>query len=279
MCLYVSSLNSGSNGNCYYIGTGQEAVLIDAGISCREIEKRLKKLNLAISKIKAVFISHEHTDHIKGVETLSSKYQVPVYITSGTFKNCSLEIERHLHLPFAPGTAITIGGLSILPFRKYHDAADPNSFVISYKSIRVGVFTDIGHVCESLITHFSGCTAAFLETNYDEKMLDGGNYPYHLKQRIKSKLGHLSNLQALELFTTHRPAFMSHIFLSHLSENNNHPRLVEDLFTPHAGSVKIIIAPRNKETSVYEIYQNGEASKKNHLSYRASNQLSFFPEY
>ncbi len=277
MSLFVSSLNSGSNGNCYYVGTGEEAVLIDAGISCREIEKRLKKLNLLISKIKAIFISHEHIDHIKGIEVLSRKYQVPVYITPATLKNSALKIEKHLLLSLASGTSVTIGGLSVSPFSKYHDAADPNSFVITYKNMSVGVFTDIGYACENLITYFSKCSAAFLETNYDEKMLEEGNYAYHLKQRIKSNLGHLSNMQALELFKTHRPSFMSHIFLSHLSENNNHPRLVENLFTPHAGNVKIIIAPRDSETPVYEIYGNEEA-KKNHNLYHGSKQLSFFSE-
>jgi phosphoribosyl 1,2-cyclic phosphodiesterase len=253
MSLFISSLNSGSSGNCYYIGNENEAILVDAGISCREIEKRMKRLGLNIQSIKAIFISHEHSDHISGLQLLSKKYQLPVYITQDTIRYGKLQLEKHLIVFFGAHKPIDIGNLSITPFPKFHDAADPYSFIISCNKIKVGVFTDIGIACKNVIHHFKQCHAAFLEANYDDSMLEQGRYPYFLKNRIRGGMGHLSNKQALELFTAYKPSFMSHLFLSHLSENNNCPQLVEKLFNQHAGDVKMIVASRYEETGVYHI--------------------------
>lgn len=259
MSLFVSSLNSGSNGNCYYVGNEKEAVLVDVGISCREIERRMKRLNLSIQKIKAVFISHEHTDHIRGLHSLVKKYSLPVYITTPTLKFGRLYFQTDVTRNFLPHETISVGELKITPFPKLHDASDPYSFTISYNDIKVGVFTDIGLPCENLINHFKQCHAAFLEANYDDEMLDKGNYPFHLKRRIKGGRGHLSNKQALELFRRHRPSYMTHLILSHLSQNNNCPRLVAELFTQHAEGVKMIVASRYEETPVYCITSTSNA--------------------
>lgn len=226
---------------------------MDAGISCRETEKRMKRLDLPIEKIKAIFVSHEHGDHITGVPALSKKYQIPVYITSPTFSNSRIPVESHLIHSFEAHQPVQIGSLSITPFPKFHDAADPHSFIIQSKQISVGVFTDIGVPCQHLIRYFQQCQAAFLEANYDSEMLEKGNYPYHLKKRISGGEGHLSNHQALELFLSHRPPFMSHLLLAHLSKNNNHPKLVADLFAPHAGSTEIIVASRYQESAKFLI--------------------------
>jgi len=253
MSLFVSSLNSGSNGNCYYIGNDKEAVLVDAGISCREIERRMKRLSLSIQKVKAVFISHEHTDHIRGLPSLVKKYQLPVYITTPTLRFGRLYFEKNVARNFSAHETVTIGDLNVTAFPKLHDASDPYSFTISCNDIKVGVFTDIGLPCENVINHFKQCHAAFLEANYDDEMLDKGNYPYHLKKRIRGERGHLSNKQALELFKKYKPSFMTHLFLSHLSQNNNCPKLVEELFTQHADGVRMIVASRYQETQVYQI--------------------------
>jgi phosphoribosyl 1,2-cyclic phosphodiesterase len=253
MSLYITSLNSGSNGNCYYIGNETEAVFIDAGISCNEIEKRMKRLGLSMEKVKAIFISHEHTDHINGLRVLAKKYQLPVYITEATLRHARLKLEKHLVNSFTGCESISIGNLSITPFPKFHDAVDPYSFVISGNKIKIGVFTDIGAPCKNVIAHFQQCHAAFLEANYDETMLEKGRYPYFLKSRIRGGNGHLSNKQALELFIAHRPTHMSHLFLSHLSKNNNSPELVQQLFDKHNGVVKMVIASRYKETPLYHI--------------------------
>ena len=274
MSLFITSLNSGSNGNCYYIGNESEAVLIDAGIACREIEKRMKRLNLPVRKIKAVFVSHEHSDHIKGIEVFSKKYQLPVYITANTLLNSGIRIDKHLVTSFNAYEAVIIGSLNILPFPKSHDACDPNSFIVECNTIKVGIFTDIGLPCEHVIKHFQHCHAAFLEANYDEKMLSESNYPYHLKKRISGGQGHLSNSQALALFKKYRPSFMSHLFLSHLSQNNNTPQLVKDLFDANANGVEIIIASRYEETAVYHIQNSGSTYKNVKAVKITSKQLT-----
>ncbi|MBV9987546.1 MAG: MBL fold metallo-hydrolase [Chitinophagaceae bacterium] len=254
MSLFIASLNSGSNGNCYYIGTGEEAILVDAGISCRETEKRMKRLGLPMSNVKAVFISHEHGDHIAGIEVLARKHSLPVYITTRTRPHVKLNTALH---SFESHVPVQLGKLSITAFPKYHDAVDPYSFVVECDSVRVGVFTDIGIACEQVIRYFKQCHAVFLEANYDEEMLDKGGYPYHLKKRIRGGEGHLSNTQALELFKTHRPPFMTHLVLSHLSRNNNDPALVQSLFDQHAGNTTIVVASRYKETAVYAVSDKG----------------------
>lgn len=253
MSLFITSLNSGSNGNCYYVGNETEAILIDAGISCAQIEKRMKRLGLSIQKVKAIFISHEHTDHISGLEVLSKKYHFPVYITHATQGYGRMKLQKEFVKSFTAHKPISIGNLSITAFPKFHDASDPYSFVVSCNKVKVGVFTDIGTPCKNLIHHFKQCNAAFLEANYDDTMLENGSYPYFLKNRIRGGKGHLSNKQALELFTAHRPSFMTHLFLSHLSKNNNCPKLVQKLFDEHANGVKMVITSRYQETPIYHI--------------------------
>jgi phosphoribosyl 1,2-cyclic phosphodiesterase len=258
MSLYIASLNSGSNGNSYYIGNDREAVLVDAGLSCRETERRMRKLGLQMSLVKAIFVSHEHDDHIRGLEVLSRRYQLPVYITDGTLGNSRLQLDAHLIRALSPDQHITIGGLNILAFPKTHDAIDPHSFVVSTQrgdgsAIRIGVFTDLGHVCDNLIQHFQSCHAAFLESNYDEVLLENGRYPWPLKNRIRGGKGHLSNHQALELFVRHRPSFMSHLLLAHLSQDNNRPELVQRLFEDASGGTFVVVASRHVESEVYAI--------------------------
>src|SRR5688572_17008734 len=256
MSLQVASLNSGSNANCYYIGNRNEAVLIDAGLSCRETEKRMKRLGLDIASVKAIFISHEHNDHIAGLQVLSKKYRLPVYITNNTLRNCRFEIEKGLIYSFIQNEAVSIGELSIIPFTKSHDAEDPHSFIISCNAVHIGVITDVGYACKHVIKHFKLCDAVFLESNYCEQMLTNGSYPFHLKRRISSKKGHLSNDQALELFLKHKPRNLQLLILSHLSQNNNHPEVVSKMFSAHASGVKIVIASRFKETGLFRIEGN-----------------------
>jgi phosphoribosyl 1,2-cyclic phosphodiesterase len=189
---------------------------------------------------------------------LAKKYQLPVYITTGTLEEGRLQLNAEQVISFEAYKPIQIGGLSVTAFPKFHDAADPHSFVVSSSSVRVGVFTDIGKPCDHLITHFQHCHAAFLETNYDEDMLMNGRYPAMLKNRIRGGHGHLSNMQALELFKKYRPSFMSHLLLSHLSKDNNNPQLVRDLFEQHTSSTSIIIASRFGETELYHIKSSGE---------------------
>jgi phosphoribosyl 1,2-cyclic phosphodiesterase len=277
MPLYIASINSGSNGNCYYIGNGTDAVLIDAGISCRETEKRLRRLDLSMKKIKAVFISHEHSDHISGLESIAAKYKLPVYITEKTLLNCTLQIAKEYVHYFSSGERIRIGNLTIKSFAKLHDARDPHSFIVQNdEDVCIGVFTDIGKACEEVIYHFKQCNAVFLESNYDEAMLAAGNYPYFLKQRISGDNGHLSNVDALKLFCTYKTKKLSHLILSHLSKNNNSPELVEHTFIPHAGATKIIVADRYRETELYTIHHFTITETETTMFSSNVTQLSLF---
>jgi phosphoribosyl 1,2-cyclic phosphodiesterase len=262
MSLFVASLNSGSNGNCYYVGNSEEAILIDAGISCKETEVRMKRLGLSFNKLRAIFISHEHADHINGVATLSKKYQLPVYITPETKRNGRVSVKDHLSFSFKAYEPVAIGSLTVLPFPKEHDAADPHSFVISHNHVNVGVFTDIGVVCDRVIAQFKKCHAVILESNYDEDMLERGRYTQFLKERIRGGKGHISNAQALELFLAHRPEFMSHLFLGHLSAENNSQKIVKKIFSEVAGETEVIVASRNKETSLYHIRNKNHSVRK-----------------
>jgi phosphoribosyl 1,2-cyclic phosphodiesterase len=260
MSLFIASLNSGSNGNCYYVGNSHEAILVDAGISCRETERRMQRLGLSMQTVKAIFVSHEHTDHISGIPVLAKKYRLPVYITDATLYHGNLTIHKEQVISFKPYEPIQIGNLAIQAFPKKHDAAEPHSFIVNGNNVNIGIFTDIGSPCDHVIMHFKQCHAAFLEANYDEEMLEKGSYPRHLKNRIRGDHGHLSNKQALEVFTKYKPAYMSHLFLSHLSKDNNSPQLVQQLFSANAGNTQIIVASRFEETAVYQVHSTENAA-------------------
>jgi len=213
----------------------------------------MQRSGLAIEKLKAIFISHEHGDHIRGLETLSSRYRLPVYITPDTLRHSRLRLNEQLICTFTDRQPLSLGNFVITPFIKHHDAAEPYSFLIESNEIRIGVFTDIGQVCDQLRFFFGQCHAAFLETNYDEDMLQKGRYPWHLKNRIRGGKGHLSNTQALNLFLTHRSDYLSHLFLSHLSADNNDPDLVRSLFRSQGGHTHIEVASRYQELPLYAI--------------------------
>lgn len=276
MSLFIASLNSGSNGNCYYVGNGSEAVLVDVGISCRETERRMARLGLSLHDVKAILVSHEHTDHISGVRVLSRKYKLPVYITEKTLFFSGLQLEPELVRTFNPYEPLCFGELTVHPFPKNHDASEPHSFVVSGNGINIGVFTDIGSVCDHLVRHFRQCHAVFLETNYDVTLLEQGRYPYMLKKRISGPRGHLSNHQALELFLAHRSPFLSHVLFSHLSADNNHPERILELFAPHAGSTHISVAPRTGETEVFHIRATETATPPVRFAEPTAAQLSLF---
>lgn len=255
MSLSFASLNSGSNGNCYYLGNEQDAILIDAGLSCKETEKRMKALGLSLHHIKAIFISHEHIDHIKGVEVIAKKYTIPVYITPSTFENSRCPIPKEQVIWMNNDQTTNIGNINIKTFSKYHDAADPTSFIVECNGIKVGVFTDIGKVCKNVILHFKQCDAVFLEANYDREMLMNGHYPYALKTRISGGDGHLSNDEALDLFINHRTPKLKYLLLSHLSKENNDPDLVKKLFELNTTNTEITIASRYNPSLIYKINQ------------------------
>jgi phosphoribosyl 1,2-cyclic phosphodiesterase len=251
--LTICSIASGSNGNCYYIGNNDDAILIDAGISTRQTLARMQVQNLDPSRIKAVFISHEHADHVYGARVMGKKLRVPVFLTSQTY----MAMHAH-HRPmaprfFKPGVEVQIGSFRIHPFLKRHDAAEPCSFRIEYKGIHTGVLTDIGSACENVINNISQCHVLFLETNYDEKMLWNGNYPWPLKKRIASDMGHLSNDQAFDLIEKNTGSHLQTLFLSHLSAENNTPEKAISRFEVLRNRMNIHMTSRHQAGDVVRL--------------------------
>ena len=226
----IASIASGSNGNCYYLGNDDDAILVDAGISARQIVERMTRLGLSLSRLRGVFISHEHSDHVRGIDVFCRKHSVPVFMTEKTYVSYGLVINNTLLNYFSPGKPVKIGNIRVTPFLKSHDAVEPCSFSVSSGNKNVAVMTDIGFECENVKAHIKNADAIFLESNYDDHMLETGFYPAYLKKRIASDIGHLSNTQAARLAVSHASARLKHIFLSHLSANNNTPQLALGTF-------------------------------------------------
>jgi len=243
----ICALASGSNGNCYYIGNEEHAILIDAGIFYNMMLNRLESVGLSVDKIRAAFISHEHNDHVRGAYSVCNKLQIPVFYSRNTFNN-TYKTFRARHAPFFESDVEqNVFGIKVLPFRKRHDAADPHSFVVEINGLHIGVMTDIGIADERVIAEFNKCDAVFLESNYDEQMLWNGSYPYFLKQRVSSEVGHLSNKQAFELVEKYASPSLSHIFLSHISAENN--TIEKALSTFGNLTKKIQILPTSREAA------------------------------
>lgn len=251
--LEICAIASGSNGNCYYIGNKKDAILVDAGISCKQILLRLQTKELNPAKIKAVFISHEHGDHMRGARVLAKRLQVPVYITAKTYNAAYKNLRPDYPKFFNPDSEISIGEFTVFPFLKNHDAAEPCSFRVEYAGKNIGVFTDIGTPCENVVSHVKKCNALFLETNYDEKMLWEGRYPYLLKRRIASEHGHLSNSQAFELLNEHGGVDLECVFLSHLSKENNSPEIAFNEIQPLESRFKVKLTSRYEAGEVMKI--------------------------
>jgi phosphoribosyl 1,2-cyclic phosphodiesterase len=247
----VCAIASGSNGNCYYVGNGSEAVLIDAGISCKQILARLINRELDPMKIKAIFISHEHADHVKGARVLSKKLNIPVFYTYGTWNNCHKSSRAPYHRFIHIGEPLLWGAFTVHAFTKNHDAKEPCSFRIEIEGRSIGVMTDIGSYCNNITDHFQQCQVVFLESNYDEKMLWEGNYPWPLKKRIASEVGHLSNIQAFELVKQYGNGLLQAIFLSHLSGENNTPTKAMETFLPLSKTYQVHCTSRNDASEVF----------------------------
>ena len=226
----LCSIASGSSGNCIFVGSDHTSVLIDAGISGKRIEFGLNDVDRTTSDMDALLITHEHSDHIKGLGVVIRKYHIPVYATAGTIRAIR-EADSIGKIPegsfheIYPDKDTLIGDLIVHPFRISHDAAEPVGYRIRHKESKVAVATDMGQYDDYIINNLSGLDALLLEANHDINMLQVGKYPYYLKQRILSNQGHLSNESAGRLLCHLLHDNMKKILLGHLSRENNYEAL------------------------------------------------------
>jgi phosphoribosyl 1,2-cyclic phosphodiesterase len=218
----ICPLASGSKGNTTYISDGTTTILLDAGISGTEIERRLRSRHLHPQDLDAIVVSHEHTDHIRGAGPLARRLKIPVYISARTLDAAASALGP---LPearrFVCGKGFRINTLRLHPFAVSHDAVDPAGFTIAHNGLKIGVATDLGIATNVVKTHLQHCRLLILEANHDAQMLDQGPYPWPLKQRIKSRWGHLSNSASRALLAELGHDRLAHVILAHLSETNN----------------------------------------------------------
>lgn len=228
----ICALASGSNGNCYYVGNAREAILVDVGIGNQQLIKRMIEVGLSLNNVKAIFITHEHTDHINGIRAVSGKNNIKCFTTKKTYENTRSNFRSDNVNFFSPGEIITIGNIKVHSFSKQHDAADPVSFRVEIDELNIAVLTDLGEACKEVKEHLQLCNAAFLECNYEHDILFSGKYPAFLKKRISSDKGHLSNSQAFELVKSLNGSPLKTILLSHISAENNTIDLAMNTFKP-----------------------------------------------
>ncbi len=229
MALVFQVLASGSKGNAVYVAGGSTALLVDAGLSAKEIMRRLESAGLDPKGLSAVLLSHEHNDHIRGVGVLSRRRGLPVYLTQGCLEALPPQLGElaSVHL-IQSGRSFRLGDLTVHPFSLSHDAADPVGFLFEHDGCRLAVCTDCGTATQLVRTRLRHCHGLIVEANHDVERLMNGPYTWPLKQRIRSRHGHLSNDECCDLLRDVHHENLQIVVMAHLSEINNHPQLVQD---------------------------------------------------
>ncbi len=220
------SIGSGSSGNCYYVGTGEWGILIDAGVAVGTVKKVLKRNGISMESIWGVFITHNHTDHIKSVGTLGEKYHIPVYATEKIHEgiNKNYKVTEKLCTcvrKFKRGDVVQVKDFSISSFFVDHDAIECVGYCIQYNDKRFVIATDLGYINKEAADHIVKANYLVVEANYDDEMLKNGPYPYPLKERVRSATGHLSNEHTARFLADNDCENLTHVFLCHLSKENN----------------------------------------------------------
>jgi phosphoribosyl 1,2-cyclic phosphodiesterase len=219
-----SVLASGSGGNALYVETERVRVVIDAGLSCRELIRRLDLVGIEAEGLDGVVVTHEHLDHVKGVGPLARKFHLPIYVNRRTYER-SLKLLGPVAMPVfvQTGQTLTMKDLQIETFTKCHDAADPLGIILSCNGSKLGLITDLGRSTHLVEDKLKGCGGLIMEFNYDPEMLEEGPYPLYLKRRIRGTDGHLSNGQAGDLLSTVHHEKLQVVIMAHLSQTNNDP--------------------------------------------------------
>jgi phosphoribosyl 1,2-cyclic phosphodiesterase len=226
----VAPLGSGSAGNSFYFESDGTALLVDAGFGPRETRRRLEQVGRSIELVKAIVLTHEHYDHIRGAERIARKWGIPIYLTQGTLDASAIDRAETPTVVFPNNTTFTIGELAVHAQRTIHDAADPACFVIEARDgTRVGIASDLGQVDPKVLCHLQDCDGLFFESNHDLDMLRMGTYPWSLKRRIMSRFGHLSNDDSMQAVQRMIGADLKMLCLTHLSQKNNHEAIVRDM--------------------------------------------------
>ncbi len=239
----VLVLASGSNGNATLVSSGGTSLLVDAGVSALQVRRRLEAFGRSPSKISGVLLTHEHSDHVRGLEVLLKRHPVPVWATAGTWSALAVRASRGGEL--VSGRVQRVGGLQVLPVATSHDAREPVALLIDDGTARVALCTDTGIFTALLAQRLAGCDVLLIETNHDADMLRHGPYPWSLKQRIASRLGHLGNHQASEAVEQVRSRALQAVVGLHLSEHNNLPDLARaSVGAVVNGSPPVEVVPR-----------------------------------
>lgn len=228
--LKFCSLYSGSTGNSLLVQNDNTCILVDAGVSGTKIVEALGSIGIDISQIEAILVTHEHSDHIKSIGTLSKKYSIPVFANSKTWKampNETKKVPQELQKTFDIDNKFSIGSLDILAFSIPHDAADPCGFNIFGSNKKISIATDVGHITPSIFTNLKNSSFVLLESNYDPEVLQYSSYPYNLKRRIAGPNGHLPNNEAGNTISKLIDSGLKTAMLGHLSKENNFPELAE----------------------------------------------------
>ena len=217
------SLGSGSQGNATLIESGSTRLLLDCGFAARELERRLAQVGIEPTSLDGILVTHEHTDHIRGVGPLARRHQLPVWITHGTHRVGRCGELPDLRLIHSHQSAFQVGELAIQPYPVPHDAREPVQYVLSDGDCRLGILTDAGAITPHMETVLAACDALLLEFNHDQEMLANGPYPPALQRRVGGRFGHLNNDQAIELLRSLAGPRLRHLVVAHISEKNNHP--------------------------------------------------------
>ncbi|MCS6885657.1 MAG: MBL fold metallo-hydrolase [Acidobacteriota bacterium] len=218
-------LASGSSGNCTLIEAGSTVLLVDCGLPLAELARRLSIAGVALDLISSVLVSHEHTDHIKGLPALCKHLKIPVHISRRALEAVQSLRSLSLGEDLKSGSPIEIGRLKVTPIAVPHDSADPMAFKFEHEGSVLAIVTDLGHIPKSVSSHLTGCDALVIESNHDTDKLRNGRYPWTVKTRILSPIGHLSNEATARFLKDNFDGKARHIILAHLSKENNHPAL------------------------------------------------------